>query len=110
MLDTDSAIVSFGTIIQIKKGVTIRRPLDGYRDRVAAWHLVINSPTRVEISAIIYTIIISKTEENFTLQLPYPFKRKFQVHVFMEFAVHLFWKSTTFPTLFTDLKADDLKQ
>ena len=33
MLDTDSAIVSCGTIIQIKKGVTIRRPLDGYRDR-----------------------------------------------------------------------------
>ena len=57
-----------------------------------------------------YTIIISKTEVNFTLLLPYPFKRKFQVHVFMEFAVHLFWKSTTFPTLFTDLKADDLKQ
>ena len=84
------------------KGVTIRRPLDGYRDRVASIY--------IEISAIIYTIIISKTEVNFTLQLPYPFKRKFQVHVFMEFAVHLFWKSTTFPTLFTDLKADDLKQ
>ena len=37
-----------------------------------------------------YTIIISKTEVNFTLLLPYPFKRKFQVHVFMEFAVYLF--------------------
>ena len=96
--------------MQMKESVTIRRPLNGYRDIVAVWHLVIKSPTRVEISAIIYTIIISKTEVNFTLQLPYPFKRKFQVHVFMEFAVHLFWKSTTFPTLFTDLKADDLKQ
>ena len=41
-----------------KEGVTIRRPLDGYRDRVAVWHLVINSPTQVEISAVIYTIII----------------------------------------------------
>ena len=90
MLDSDSAIVSCETIMQIKEGVTIRRPLDGYRDRVAVWHLVINSPTRVEISAIIYTIIISKTEVNFTLQLHFPFKRKFQVHVFMEFAVHLF--------------------
>ena len=90
MLDTDSAIVSFGTIIRIKKGVTIRRPLDGYRDRGSVWHLAINSPTRVEISAIIYTIIISKTEVIFTLQLPYPFKRKFQVHVFMEFAVDPF--------------------
>ena len=76
--------------MQIKEGVTIRRPLDGYRDRVAVWHLVINSLTRVEISAIIYAIIISKTEVNFTLLLRYPFKRKFQVHVFMEFAVHLF--------------------
>ena len=91
MLDSDSAIVSCETIIQIKEGVTIRLPLDGYRDKVAVWHLVINSSTRVEISAIIYTIIISKTEVNFTLQLPYPFKRKFQVHVFMEFAVYLFW-------------------
>ena len=62
MLDSDSAIVSCATIMQIKEGVTICRPLDGYRDRVAVWHLVINSPTRVEISAIIYTIIISKTE------------------------------------------------
>ena len=90
MLDSDSAIVSCETIMQIKEGVTIRRPLDEYRDRVAVWHLAINSPTRVEISPIIYTIIISNTEVNFTLQLPYPFKRKFQVHVFMEFAVHLF--------------------
>ena len=91
MLDSDSAIVSCETIIQIKEGVTIRRPFHGYRDRVAVWHLVINSRTRVEISAIIYTIIISKTEVNFTLQLPFPFKRKFQVRVFMEFFVHLFW-------------------
>ena len=90
MLDSDSAIVSCETIMQIKEGVTIRRPLVGYRDRVAVWHLAINRPTRVEISAIIYTIIISKTEVNFTLQLPYSFKRKFQLHVFMEFAVHLF--------------------
>ena len=58
MLDSDSATVSCETIMQIKEGVTIRRPLDGYRDRVAVWHLVINSPTRVEISAIIYTIIL----------------------------------------------------
>ena len=91
MLDSDSAIVSCETIMQLKEGVTIGRPLDGYRDRVVVWHLVINSLTRVEISAIIYTIIISKTEVNFTLLLRYPFKRKFQVHVFMEFAVHLFW-------------------
>ena len=42
------------------------------------------------IAAIVYTIIISKTEINFTLLLPYPFKRKFQAHVFMEFAVYLF--------------------
>ena len=56
----------------------------------------------------IYAIIISKTEVNFTLLLRYPFKRKFQVHVFMEFAVYLI--RSTFPTLFTDLKADDLKQ
>ena len=91
MLDSDSAIVSCETIMQIKEGVTIRRPFDGYRDRVAVWQLAINSPRRVEISAIICTIIISKTEVNFTLQLPFPFKRKFQVHVFMEFAVHLFW-------------------
>ena len=90
MLDSNLAIVSCETIMQIKEGVTIRRPLNGYRDRVAVCHLVINSPTRVEISAIIYTIIISKTEVNFTLQLPYPFKRKFQVHVFMEFAVDPF--------------------
>ena len=90
MLDSDSAIVSCETIMQIKEGVTIRRPFDGYRDRVAVWHLAINNPTRVEISAIIYIIIISKTEVSFTLQLPFPFKRKFQVHVFMEFAVHLF--------------------
>ena len=90
MLDSDSAIVSCETIMQTKEGVKIRCPLDGYRDRVAVWHLVINSPTRVEISAIIYTIIISKTEVDFTLQLPYPFKRKFQVHVFMEFAVDPF--------------------
>ena len=81
MLDSDSAIVSCETIMQTKEGVEIRCPLDGYRDRVAVWHLVINSPTRVEISAIIYTIIISKTEVNF---------KKFKVHVFMEFAVHLF--------------------
>ena len=90
MLDSDSSMVSFEKIMQIKDGVMIRRPLDGYRDRVAVWHLVINSPTRVEISAIIYTIIISKTEVDFTLQLPYPFKRKFQVHVFVEFAVDPF--------------------
>ena len=90
MLDSDLATVSCKTIMQIKEGVTIRGPLDGYCDGVAVWHLVINSPTRVEIPAIIYTIIISKTEVDFTLQLPYPFKRKFQVHVFMEFAVHLF--------------------
>ena len=49
VLDSDSAIVSCETIMQIKEGVTIRRPLDGYRDRVAVWLLVINSPTRVEI-------------------------------------------------------------
>ena len=55
ILDSDSAIVSCETIMQIKEGVTIRRPLDGYRDRVAVWLLVINSPTRVEIWAIIYT-------------------------------------------------------
>ena len=90
MLDSDSAIVSCETIMQIKEDVTIRRPLDGYRDRVSVWHVVINSPTRLEISAIIYTIIISKTEVTFNLQLPYPFKRKFQVRVFLEFAVHLF--------------------
>ena len=90
MLDSYSATVSCETIMQINEGVTIRRPLDGYCDRVAVWHLVINSPTRVENSAIIYTIIISKTEVDFTLQLPYPFKRKFQVHVFMEFAVDPF--------------------
>ena len=35
--------------MQIKEGVMIRRPLHGYCDRVAVWHLVINSPTRVEI-------------------------------------------------------------
>ena len=70
MLDSDSAIVSCETIMQIKKG-SIRRPLHGYRDRVAVWHQVTNSPTRVEISAIIYTIIISKTEVNFTLLLRY---------------------------------------
>ena len=58
MLDSDSAIVSCETIMQ--EGVTIRRLLNGYRDRVAVWHLVIISPTPVEISAIIYTIIISK--------------------------------------------------
>ena len=90
MLDSDSAIVSCETIMQIKEGVTIRLPLNGYRDRVTVCHLVINSPTQVEISAIIYIIIISKTEVNFTLQLPYQFKRKFQVHVFMEFAVDPF--------------------
>ena len=90
MLDSDSATVSCETIIQIRKGVTIRRPLDGYHDRVAVWHLVINSLTRVEISAVIYTLIISKTEVDFTLQLPYSFKRELQVHVFVEFAVHLF--------------------
>ena len=90
MLDSDSATVPCETIMQINEGVTIRRPLDGYRDRIAVWRLVINSPTRVPISAIIYTIIISKTEVDFTLQLPYPFKRKFQVHVFMEFAVDPF--------------------
>ena len=78
MLDYDSATVSCETIMQTKEGVTIRRPL------------VINSPTWVKITAIIYTIIISKTGVNFTLLLYYPFKRKFQVHVFMEFAVHLF--------------------
>ena len=43
MLDSDSAIVSCETILEIKEGVTIRRPLHGYRDRVAVWHLVINS-------------------------------------------------------------------
>ena len=32
MLDSDSAIVSCETIMQINEGVTIRRPLDGYRD------------------------------------------------------------------------------
>ena len=81
MLDSDSTIVWCETIMKIKEGVTIRCPLDGYRDRVASIY--------IEISAIIYTIIISKTEVNFTVQLPYPFKKKFQVHVFMEFAVHL---------------------
>ena len=49
VLDSDSDIVSCETIMQIKEGVTIRRPLDGYRDRVAVWLLIINSPTRVEI-------------------------------------------------------------
>ena len=49
MLDSDSTIVSCETIMQIKEGVMIRRPLHGYCDRVAVWHLVINSPTRVEI-------------------------------------------------------------
>ena len=49
MLDSDSVIVSCETIMQLKEDVTIRRPLDGYRDRVAVLHLVINSPTRVEI-------------------------------------------------------------
>ena len=39
MLDSDSAIVSCETIMQVNEGVTIRRPLDGYRDRVAVWHL-----------------------------------------------------------------------
>ena len=39
MLDSDSAIVSCETIMQINEGVTIRRPLDGYRDRVTVWHL-----------------------------------------------------------------------
>ena len=48
MLDSDSAIVSRETIMQIKKGVTIRRPLYGYCDGVAVWHQLINSPTRVE--------------------------------------------------------------
>ena len=42
MLDSDSAIVSCETIMQIKEGVTIRRPLRGYCDGVAVWHLVIN--------------------------------------------------------------------
>ena len=32
MLDSDSAIVSCETIMQINEGVTIRRPFDGYRD------------------------------------------------------------------------------
>ena len=90
MLDSDSATVSCETIMQINEGVTIRPPLDGYRDRFAVWHLVINNPTQVEISAIIYTIFISKTEVDFTLQLSYSFKRKLQVHVFMEFAVDQF--------------------
>ena len=35
MLDSDSATVSCETIMQIKEGVAIRRPLHGYRDRVA---------------------------------------------------------------------------
>ena len=87
-LDSDSTIVSCETIMQIKEGVTSCRPLDGYCDRVTVWYLVIIA-ARVEISAITYSIIISKTEVNFTLQSPYPFKRKFQVHVFMEFAVYL---------------------
>ena len=63
VLDSDSAIVSCETIMQIKEGVTIRRPLDGYRDRVAVWLLVINSPTRVEIWAIIYTHDYTTTSE-----------------------------------------------
>ena len=41
MLDSDSAIVLFETIMQINEVVTI----NGYRDRVAVWHLVINSRT-----------------------------------------------------------------
>ena len=45
MLDSDSAIVSCETIMQMKEGVTIRRPLYEYRGRVAVWHLVINSRT-----------------------------------------------------------------
>ena len=43
MLDSDLATVACETIMQIKEGVTIRRPLRRYGDRVAVWHLVINS-------------------------------------------------------------------
>ena len=32
MLDSDSATVPCETIMKINEGVTIRRPLDGYRD------------------------------------------------------------------------------
>ena len=46
MLDSDSAIVLCETILEIMEGVTIRRPLHGYRDRVAVWYLVINSRKR----------------------------------------------------------------
>ena len=78
MLDSDSAVVSCETIMQIKEGVTIRRPLDEYRDRVAVWHLAINSPTRVEISPIIYTIIFQTQKLTLPSNCPIRLKGNFK--------------------------------
>ena len=74
------------------------------------WYLCQRSLQIMLLPILIYAIIISKTEVNFTLLLRYPYKRKFQVQGLMVFAVYLIRQSTIFSILFTDLKADDLKQ